>query len=228
MAQQISSKPIRKVAAGALAGATITVIVFVIKSLLKTDVPADVASALTVLLTFGIWYMTPAAGDDLLPAEQPQQRARRVSASPARAVGRADPVNRPIGPVHRVCQAPQRSAERPPPRIIHESLDACRRRSARSLRDPLGPRRGRYGRGVSRPRHQARTRRRHQGAAVFDRRATGSRRAVRARGTVAGLPEPSAHRRDLRRRGSAPVSSRWSSNWSTVRRWRGLPGRHRP
>ena len=54
MAQQISSKPIRKVAAGALAGATITVIVFVIKSLLKTDVPADVASALTVLLTFGM------------------------------------------------------------------------------------------------------------------------------------------------------------------------------
>jgi hypothetical protein len=74
MAQQISSKPIRKVAAGALAGATITVTLFVIKSVLKTDVPADVASALTVLLTFGISYMTPAAGDDLLPAEQPQQQ----------------------------------------------------------------------------------------------------------------------------------------------------------
>jgi hypothetical protein len=78
MAQQISSKPIRKVAAGALAGATITVILFVIKSLLKTDVPADVASALTVLLTFGISYMTPAGEDDLLQAEQPQQQ--RVAA----------------------------------------------------------------------------------------------------------------------------------------------------
>ena len=76
MAQQVSSKPIRKVAAGALAGATITVVLFVIKSVLKADVPADVASALTVLLTFGISYMTPAAADDPLPqAEEPQQRA---------------------------------------------------------------------------------------------------------------------------------------------------------
>lgn len=75
MAKQINVKPIRKVAAGALAGSTITVILFVIKSLLRADVPADVASALTVLLTFGISYMTPAADDDLLPAEEPVQRA---------------------------------------------------------------------------------------------------------------------------------------------------------
>jgi hypothetical protein len=74
MAQQISSKPIRKVAAGAIAGATITVILFVIKSLLKTDVPADVASAMTMLLTFGISYMTPAADDELPQAQQPEQR----------------------------------------------------------------------------------------------------------------------------------------------------------
>ena len=75
MTQQISSKPIRKVAAGAIAGATMTVILFGIKSVLKADVPADVASAMTVLLTFGISYMTPAADADLLPAEEPQQRA---------------------------------------------------------------------------------------------------------------------------------------------------------
>jgi hypothetical protein len=74
MAQQISTKPIRKVAAGALAGATMTVILFVVKSVLKADVPADVASALTVLLTFGISYMTPAADNDLLPAEEPQEQ----------------------------------------------------------------------------------------------------------------------------------------------------------
>jgi hypothetical protein len=74
MAQQISTKPIRKVAAGALAGATMTVIVFVVKSVLKADVPADVASALTVLLTFGISYMTSAADNDLLPAEEPQEQ----------------------------------------------------------------------------------------------------------------------------------------------------------
>ena len=53
-----------------------TVILFGIKSVLKADVPADVASAMTVLLTFGISYMTPAADDDPLPqAEQPEQRA---------------------------------------------------------------------------------------------------------------------------------------------------------
>ena len=75
MAKQISGKPVRKVAAGAIAGATMTVILFGIKSVLKADVPADVASALTVLLTFGISYMTPAADDDLLAAEEPQQRA---------------------------------------------------------------------------------------------------------------------------------------------------------
>ena len=75
MAKQISGKPVRKVAAGAIAGATMTVILFGIKSVLKADVPADVASALTVLLTFGISYMTPAGQDDLLPAEEPQQRA---------------------------------------------------------------------------------------------------------------------------------------------------------
>ncbi len=74
MAKQISGKPVRKVAAGAIAGATMTVILFGIKSVLKADVPADVASALTVLLTFGISYMTPSADGDLLPAEEPQQR----------------------------------------------------------------------------------------------------------------------------------------------------------
>jgi len=76
MAKQIGGKPVRKVAAGAIAGATMTVILFGIKSVLKADVPADVASAMTVLLTFGISYMTPAADDDSLPqAEQPEQRA---------------------------------------------------------------------------------------------------------------------------------------------------------
>jgi len=75
MAKQISAKPVRKVAAGAIAGASITVILFLVKSLMKTDVPADVASALTVLLTFGISYMTPAAEDDLPPAAAAPERA---------------------------------------------------------------------------------------------------------------------------------------------------------
>jgi len=69
MATQINVKPIRKVTAGAVGGAAITVVLFGIKSMLKTDIPPDVASALTVLLTFAISYMTPAADEDLLPGE---------------------------------------------------------------------------------------------------------------------------------------------------------------
>jgi hypothetical protein len=75
MAKQNNVKPIRKVAAGAIAGASMTVILFAIKSLMKTDVPADVASAMTVLLTFAISYVTPAAEDDLMTAEEPQRAA---------------------------------------------------------------------------------------------------------------------------------------------------------
>jgi len=69
MAKQINVKPIRKVTAGAVGGAAVTVVLFGIKSMLKTEIPPDVASALTVLLTFAISYMTPAADEDLLPAE---------------------------------------------------------------------------------------------------------------------------------------------------------------
>jgi hypothetical protein len=67
---QVSVKPIRKVTAGAIGGAAVTVVLFGIKSMLKTDIPPDVASALTVLLTFAISYMTPAADGDLLPAAE--------------------------------------------------------------------------------------------------------------------------------------------------------------
>jgi hypothetical protein len=52
MAKQISGKPVRKV--GGCHRRNVTVILFGIKSVLKADVPADVASAMTVLLTFGI------------------------------------------------------------------------------------------------------------------------------------------------------------------------------
>jgi hypothetical protein len=74
MAKQISVKPIRKVTAGALGGAAVTLVLFAIKSMLKTEIPPDVASALTVLLTFGISYMTPAADEDLLPAAAAEVR----------------------------------------------------------------------------------------------------------------------------------------------------------
>ena len=75
MAQQISGKPIRKVTAGAIGGATITVVLWMIKSVFKVDVPAEVASAMTVLLTFAVSYQTSAADDDLMPVEAEIQQA---------------------------------------------------------------------------------------------------------------------------------------------------------
>jgi len=68
MARQLGVKPIRKVSAGAVGGATITVALWMLKSVWKVDVPAEVASALTVILTFAVSYQTPAAEDDLTPA----------------------------------------------------------------------------------------------------------------------------------------------------------------
>ena len=75
MAKQISVKPIRKVTAGAVGGAAITVALWMIKSVWKVDVPTEVASAMTVLLTFAVSYQTPAADEDLMPVEAEVQRA---------------------------------------------------------------------------------------------------------------------------------------------------------
>lgn len=75
MAQHISNKPIRKVTAGAIGGASITVVLWMIKSVFKVDVPAEVASAMTVLLTFAVSYQTRAADDDLAPVEPAVRQA---------------------------------------------------------------------------------------------------------------------------------------------------------
>ena len=75
MANQVSVKPIRKVTAGAVSGAAITVALWLIKSVWKVDVPAEVASAMTMILTFAVAYQTPAADDDLMPVEAEIKRA---------------------------------------------------------------------------------------------------------------------------------------------------------
>ena len=93
--------------------------------------------------------------------------------------------------------------------------------------DPRAPRRGRDGRGVSRPRHEAGPRRRHQGPGrrlPFRPRAA---RALRTRGAGAGDAEPSAHRRDLRAGGGRTASAASCSSSSKARRsasaWRAGP-----
>jgi hypothetical protein len=66
MARQFSAKPIRKVAGGALAGAATSLFVWLLKSISRVDVPADVASALTVIVTFAVSYRIPASDEDLI------------------------------------------------------------------------------------------------------------------------------------------------------------------
>jgi hypothetical protein len=56
-------KPVPKVQATALSGALITIILYIV-TLLKPnlEISAEVASAITTLLSFVIGYMTPAEG----------------------------------------------------------------------------------------------------------------------------------------------------------------------
>jgi hypothetical protein len=53
-----SMKPSRKVAAGGLAGALTTIVVF-IATQLGLDVPAEVAAAVTTLFATGLAYLVP-------------------------------------------------------------------------------------------------------------------------------------------------------------------------
>jgi len=75
MAKQISVRPIRKVTAGAVAGAASTVFLWVLSSVWRIEVPGNVANAITVLLTFVVSYQTPSADDDLIPKPTSYQRA---------------------------------------------------------------------------------------------------------------------------------------------------------
>lgn len=68
MANLSAAVPTRKVAAGALAGAVITVMVWLLKVIWNVQVPADVTTALSTVLTFAMSYITPSADRDLVAA----------------------------------------------------------------------------------------------------------------------------------------------------------------
>jgi hypothetical protein len=53
--------PSRKVGASALAGALSVVVVWVFSDLADVEIPAMVASAITVILTFAVGYFVPEA-----------------------------------------------------------------------------------------------------------------------------------------------------------------------
>ncbi len=54
-----SAKPVRKVAAGTLAAALTTVLVWLLQAVFAIKIPADVAAALTTVVGFAIAYLTP-------------------------------------------------------------------------------------------------------------------------------------------------------------------------
>lgn len=58
MANQPTPAPTHKVRAGGLAGATTVILVWLLEYA-GVSVPAEVASAITVLLSFGASYVTP-------------------------------------------------------------------------------------------------------------------------------------------------------------------------
>jgi hypothetical protein len=70
--KQKSSTPTRKVGVGGLVGAVITVAVFIWNSNQTTPdrkIPADIATALTTVLTFVAAYLvSPSSADDIEPA----------------------------------------------------------------------------------------------------------------------------------------------------------------
>jgi len=64
-----SAAPARKVTVGGIAGALVTVVAFVLNNYLKTPIPADVATALAVILSFAASYwVPPAETDQVVPA----------------------------------------------------------------------------------------------------------------------------------------------------------------
>lgn len=64
MAEQISAAPTRKVMVGGITGALSIIVIWIIQESAKIDIPAEVSSAFTTLITFLVGYLVPPASDD--------------------------------------------------------------------------------------------------------------------------------------------------------------------
>lgn len=65
-----STRPIRKVAAGGVAGAITTILIYLVKTIWKVEVPADLVGAITTVISFVTAYMVPSAPGDLEAAPE--------------------------------------------------------------------------------------------------------------------------------------------------------------
>jgi putative flippase GtrA len=57
-------RPRRKVAAGALTGAIVCVIVWLLKTFANLQVPTELSAALSTIVSFGVSYLTPPGKDE--------------------------------------------------------------------------------------------------------------------------------------------------------------------
>ncbi len=57
--RSVSAKPVRKVAAGTLAAALTTILVWLLQSVFAVQISSEVAAALTTVVGFAIAYLTP-------------------------------------------------------------------------------------------------------------------------------------------------------------------------
>lgn len=71
--QPPSAMPVQKVVSGALAGALSTILVYILDHAFQGQfmITGEVASAITVILTFVVSYLTPPAGVGSAPASTP-------------------------------------------------------------------------------------------------------------------------------------------------------------
>ncbi len=65
-ARSPSAFPVRKVAAGGAAGAITAIIVWILSAAFKINIPPEIASAITVVLSFLAGYLIPPAPGDVV------------------------------------------------------------------------------------------------------------------------------------------------------------------
>ena len=73
-ARSPSAFPVRKVAAGGVAGAITTIIVWILSAAFKVDMPPEIAAAITVVLSFAAGYFIPPAAGDVVVTPAPADR----------------------------------------------------------------------------------------------------------------------------------------------------------
>jgi hypothetical protein len=76
-----SAAPVRKVTAAGLAGAITAIIVWILATAFKVDIPPEIASAITIIVAFAAAYLIPPGPNDVVASTA---GADSLSSSPPR------------------------------------------------------------------------------------------------------------------------------------------------